>query len=56
MMFFKKTVYDKLLTKVNAIDTRRFVLITDNSDLEKKNQWRWQKIPDTSGFAKKNWL
>ena len=36
----KKTVYDKLVAKVNNIDTTRFVLMatydTDKSDLEKK--------------------
>ena len=46
----KKTVYDKLVAKVNAIDTSGFVLKTkydtDKSDLEKK-------IPDTSGLVKK---
>ena len=46
---FKKTVYDKLATKVNNIDTRRFVLKTkydvDKTELEKK-------IPDTSNLAK----
>ena len=46
----KKTVYDKLVTKVNSIDKSEFVLKirydTDNWDLEKK-------IPDTSGLIKK---
>ena len=46
----KKDVYDKLVTKVNAIDTSRFVLKnkydTDKSELK-------DKIPDTSGLAKK---
>ena len=46
----KKTVYDKLVAKVNNIDTSRFVLKTkydtDKSELE-------NKIPDTSGLAKK---
>ena len=51
----KKDVYDKLVTKVNAIplnniDTIRFVLKTkydtDKSELE-------NKIPDTSGLVKK---
>ena len=46
----KKDVYDKLVTKVNAIDTSTFVLKpkydTDKSELE-------NKIPDTSGLAKK---
>ena len=34
----KKTVYNKLVTKVNSIDTAGFVLKsqTDKSDLEKK--------------------
>ena len=38
----KKTVYDKLITKVNNIDTSGIVLKTkyntDKSDFEKKNQ------------------
>ena len=46
----KKTVYDKLVTKVNNIDTSGFVLKTnydtDKSELE-------NKIPDTSGLIKK---
>ena len=46
----KKTAYDKLVEKVNNIDTTRFVLKTthdtDQSDLEKK-------IPHTSNLAKK---
>ena len=46
----KKDVYDKLVTKVNNIDTSGFVLKTkydtDKSELEKK-------IPDTSGLVKK---
>ena len=39
MMLLKKTVYDKLIAKVNNIDTGGFVLetkyVTDKSDLEK---------------------
>ena len=46
----KKAVYDKLVAKVNKIDTSRFVLKTkydaDKSKLE-------NKIPDTSGLVKK---
>ena len=46
----KKDVYNKLGTKVNNIDTSRFVLKTkydtDKSELE-------NKIPDTSGLVKK---
>ena len=46
----KKNVYDKLVTKVNNIDTSGFVLKTkydtDKSELE-------NKIPDTSGLVKK---
>ena len=49
----KKTVYDKLVTKVNIVDTSGFVLKTkydiDKSELE-------NKIPDTSGLVKKNRL
>ena len=46
----KKTLYDKLVAKVNSIDTSGFVLKTkydaDNSEIE-------NKIPDTSGLPKK---
>ena len=46
----KKNVYDKLVAKVNNIDTSGFVLKTkydtDKSELE-------NKIPDTSGLVKK---
>ena len=49
----KKTVYDKLVTKLSSIDTSGFVLktkyYTDKSELE-------NKIPDTSGLVKKNRL
>ena len=45
----KKDVYDKLVTKVNNIDTSGFVLKTnydtDKSELE-------NKIPDTSNLVK----
>ena len=46
----KKTIYEKLVAKVNSIDTTRFVLKTnydtDRSEIEKK-------IPDTSDLVKK---
>ena len=46
----KKDVYDKLVAKVNSIDTSGFVLKTkydtDKSELE-------NEIPDTSGLVKK---
>ena len=45
-----KTVYDKIVAKVNSTDTNGFVLKTkydtDKTELEKK-------IPDTSGLVKK---
>ena len=46
----KKTVYDKLVDKVNNIDTSRFVLKTkyDTDNLEIEN-----KIPNTSDLVKK---
>ena len=48
--FVKKDVYDKLIAKVNNIDTSGFVLktryYTDKSQLK-------NKIPDTSGLFKK---
>ena len=53
----KKTVYDKLVAKVNSIDTTRFVLKntygTDKSDLQKTLVIQIKKIPDTSDLAKK---
>ena len=46
----KKTVYNKLVAKVNNIDTSEFVLKTkyntDKTELEKK-------IPDVTDFVKK---
>ena len=49
----KKTLYDKLVAKVNCIDTSGFVLKTrydtDKSEIE-------NEIPDTSGHVKKNRL
>ena len=53
----KKTVYDKLLAKVDNIDTTGFVLKntydTDKLDLEKKISDADKKIPDTSDLTKK---
>ena len=53
----KKTVYDKLVIKVNNIDTTGFVLKTtydtDKSDLEKKISNADKKIPDTRELVKK---
>ena len=50
-------MYDKLVTKVNNIDTSGFVLKTkyhtDKSDLEKKISYGDKKLPDTSGFVRK---
>ena len=49
----KKTVCNKLVSKVDNIDTSDFVLKTkyntDKTELE-------NKYPDTSGLAKKNYL
>ena len=46
-----KKLYDKLVAKINNIDTRDFVLKTeyqtDKTELEKK-------IPDVSNLVKKN--
>ena len=48
----KKDIYNKLVTKVNNIDTSEFVLKTkyhtDKSELE-------NKIPDASGLVKKTY-
>ena len=53
----KKAVCDKLVAKVNNIDTTKFALKTtydtDKSDLEKKISNADKKIPDTSEIAKK---
>ena len=53
----KKTVYDKLVAKVNKIETTGFVLKTtydtDKSDLEKRISDADKKIPDTSDVVKK---
>ena len=42
----KKAVYDKLVEKVNNVDTSEFVLKTkydtDNSELEKENSWYYR--------------
>ena len=53
----KKTVYYKFLTKVNAIDTSRFALKTQNSTnkpgLEKRLMPVRKKIPETCVLVKK---
>ena len=53
----KKIVFDKLVAKVNNIDTSGFVsktkYDTDKSDLEKKITDADKEIPDTSGLVKK---
>ena len=48
-----KTVYDKLIAKVNKIDVSMFILIT-KYDTDKTGLR--EKIPDTSVLAKKNKL
>ena len=52
-MLLKKTTYDKLVTKVNNIDTNDFVLKTkyqtDKTELE-------NKIPNVTDFVKKSKL
>ena len=46
----KKTVYDKLVTKVDSIHTSRFVLKTKyNTDISELEN----KIPDTGGLVRK---
>ena len=53
MMLLKKTVYNKLVAKVDNIDTNDFVLKTkyntDKTELE-------NKIPDVSNFATRTQL
>ena len=52
-----KKLYDKLVAKEDNIDTSGFVLKTkydtDKSDLEKKISDTDKKVPDTTGFTKK---
>ena len=54
----KETEYNKLVTKVDNIDTTGFVLKTkydiDKSDLRKKLNDSEKKIPNTSDLTKKN--
>ena len=53
----KETVYDKLVTKRNNIDTNKFVLKTkydtDKSNLGKKISDAGKEVTDTSGLVKK---
>ena len=53
----KKTIYDKLVAKVNNIDTTEFVLNTkyetDKSDLQKKISDADKKISDTINLVEK---
>ena len=53
----KKTEYNKLVAKVDIIDTTNFVSRTkyeeDGSDLEKKIRDVDKKIPDASDLVKK---
>ena len=57
---FKKTVYDKLVAKVDAIDTSGLVLKTtcnvDKLDLEIRISDADNKIPNIRGLVKKNRL
>ena len=56
-MLLKKTVYDKLVTKVNAVDTSRFVLKTqyntDKSGIKKQIDDADKKIRDAHALAEK---
>ena len=53
----KKTMYDKLVAKVNNIDVSGFFLEnkydTDKKNLEKKISDTNKKIPDTNSLVKK---
>ena len=57
MMLLKKTVYDKLVTKVNAVDISRFVLKTqyntDKSGIKKQIDDADKKIRDAHALAEK---
>ena len=58
MKLSKKTVYDKLVAKVNSIDISmtetQIKYDTDKSNLENKISNADKNIPDTSGLVKKN--
>ena len=60
MKLSKKTVYDKLVAKVNSIDISmtetQIKYDTDKSNLENKISNADKNIPDTSGLLKKNRL
>ena len=60
MKLLKQTVYDKVVAKLNNIDTSGFVSKTksdtDKSNLEKTISDADKKIQDTSGLIKKNRL
>ena len=45
----KKTVFDKLVAKVNSIDTSGFFIKTKHDTVKK--EWE-NRIPDTSGLVK----
>ena len=49
----KKTVYDKLLVKVNNIDISGFLIWHREIRLRKENEWCRQKIPDNNELVKK---
>ena len=57
MKLLKKSVYDKLVTKVNNVDPSELLLKTkyntDKSDLKKKTSDAYKKVSDTSGLVKK---
>ena len=57
MKLSKKTVYDKLIAKVNNIDSSGFILKTKSNtvklDLENKISYADKKIPDISALIKK---
>ena len=59
-MLSKKSMYDKLVTKVNAIDdkiSRTTGLVKQTSQVSKKKKKKtedvYKKIPNTSGLVKK---
>ena len=57
MKLLKKSVYDKLVTKVNNVDPSELLLKTkyntDKSYLKKKTSDAYKKVSDTSGLVKK---
>ena len=53
---FKKAVYDKLVTKVNNIDTSRFVLKTKCQTHKEELENKIPDVTDAVKKIKKHWI